>query len=105
MYIGNKMNDKILLDKAMSILSDLQKASYIASLWDMPNNVRQHIIMTTDTCDERNFELFMACVNLYCVENDKVFNIKNIDESKKIIGGFILATACIHYKKSLEQIK
>ena len=99
------MNDNILLDKAMSILSDLQKASYVASLWDMPNNVREHIIMKTDTCDERNFELFMACVGQYCIENDIVFNMKNIDESKKIMGEFILATACIHYNKSLEQIK
>ena len=99
------MNDNILLDKAMNILSDLQKASYVASLWDMPNNVREHIIMKTDTCDERNFELFMTCVGVYCIKNDIVFNMKNIDEGKKIIREFILATACIHYYKSLEQIK
>jgi HD-like signal output (HDOD) protein len=98
-------NDKILLDQAASLLSDLKKASYIASLWGMPDELREIIIMQTETCDERNFDLFMSCVQLYCIENDIAFNIENKNENKQIISDFIMETACMHYYKSLKAIK
>jgi hypothetical protein len=98
-------NDNILLDQAASLLSDLKKASYIANLWGMPNEVRETIIMQTETCDERNFNLFMACIQIYCIENDIAFNSENKNENKQIISDFIMTTACIHYTESLKAIK